>query len=120
MLSGLLSSVHFLGRPEVPRGPASPKMEEGLWGPSRAPVGPDSPGSSCISRSAPPVREAKVETKENKLGEQGGIDLDQTLPGPNLEDAAAVIISNDDETDFSIDTPQAVSTPKVEPAWNQK
>ena len=120
MLSGLVSSVHFLGRPEVPRGPASPKREEGLWGPSGAPVGPDVPDSSCISRSAPPVQAAKVETKGNKLGEQGGIDLDQTLPGPNLEDAAAVIISDDKETDFPIDMPQAVFTPKVEPTCNQK
>ena len=61
-----------------------------------------------------------METEGNKLGKQGGIDLDQTLPGPNSEDAAAVIISDDDETDFPIDTPQAVSTPKVELAWNQK
>ena len=120
MLSGLVSSVHFLGSPEVPKRPASPKMEEGLWGPSGAPVGPDAPGHSHIGGSAPPVREAKVETEENKLGEQGGIDLDQTLPGPNLEDAAAVIISDDVETDFPIDTPQAVSISKVEPAWNQK
>ena len=55
MLSGLVSSVRFLGRPEVPRGPASPKMEEGLWGPSGAPTGPDAPGPLCISRSAPHV-----------------------------------------------------------------
>ena len=55
MLSGLVSSVQFLGRPEVPRGPASPKMEEGLWGPSGAPTGPDAPGPSCISGSAPHV-----------------------------------------------------------------
>ena len=120
LLSGLVSSVRFLGRPEVPRGPASPKMEEGLWGPSRAPAGPDAPGSSCISGSAPHVRAAEVETKGNKLCEQGGIDLDQTLPGPNPKDAAAVIILDDDETDFPIDTPQAASTLKVEPAWNQK
>ena len=44
MLSGLISSVRFLGRPEVPKGPASPKMEEGLWGHSGAPTGPDAPG----------------------------------------------------------------------------
>ena len=120
MLSGLVSSVHFLGRPEVPRGPASPKTEEGLWGPSRAPTGPDAPGPSCISGSAPHVRVAEVETKGNKLYKQGGIDLDQTLPGFNPEDAAAVIISDDDKTSFPIDMPQAVSTPKVEPAWGQK
>ena len=53
MLSGLISSVRFLGRPEVPRGPASPKTEEGLWGHSRAPAGPDAPGPSCIGGFAP-------------------------------------------------------------------
>ena len=53
MLSGLISSVWFLGRPEVPRGPASPKMEEGLRGRSGAPTGPDAPGPSCIGGSAP-------------------------------------------------------------------
>ena len=120
MLSGLVSNIRLLGRPEVPSGPASPKTEEGLWGRSGAPTGPDAPGLSCIGGSAPHVRAAKVETEGNKLCEQGGIDLDQTLPGPNLEDAAAVIISDDDETDFPVDTPQAASTPKVEPAWNQK
>ena len=103
MLSGLVSSVHFIGRPEVPREPASPKMEGGLSGPSGAPTGPDAPGPSCISM----------------LYEQGGVNLDQTLPEPNPVEVAAVIIS-DDDTDFPFETPQAVSTPKVEPAWGQK
>ena len=105
MLSGLVSSVRLLQRPEVPIGPASPKMEEGLWGHSRAPAGPDAPGPSLISGSAPHVRVAKVETEGNKLCEQGGVNLDQTLPGLNPEDVAPVIISDDDETDFPVDTP---------------
>ena len=66
------------------------------------------------------MRAAKGETKGNKLCKQGGINLDQTLPGLNPEDVAPVIISDDDVTDFPIDTPQAASTSKVEPAWNQK
>ena len=119
MLSGLVSSVWFLGRPEVPRGPASPKTEEGLRGHSSS-TGPDAPGPSHISGSAPHVRSAEVETEGNKLYEQGGIDLDQTLPGFDPEDAAAVIILDDDGTSFPVDMPQAVSTPKVEPAWGQK
>ena len=48
MLSGLVSSVCSIGRPEVPKGPASPKMEEGLQGRSGAPAGPDVPGPSRI------------------------------------------------------------------------
>ena len=55
----------------------------------------------------------EVEAEENKPHEQGGIDLDQTLPGPDPEDVAAVVISDDDETDLPIDMPQAASTPKV-------
>ena len=116
MLSGLISSVHFIGRPEVLRGPASPKMEESLWGPSRAPTGPDAPGPSRMGRSAPRVRGAEG----NKQYEQGGVDLDQTLLEPDPEEVDAVIISDDDGTDFPVDMPQAVSTPKVEPAWGQK
>ena len=112
MLSGLISSVHLIGRPEVPKGPASPKMEEGLWGHSRAPTGPDVP---CPSRIGGPV-----ETKGNKPFEQGGIDLDATLPAFNPENAAAIIISDDDETSFPADMPQAISTLKIELAWGQK
>ena len=112
MLSGLVSSVRLVGRPEVPQGPASPKMEEGLWGHSGAPAGPDVPGPSCIG--------GPVETEGNKPYEQGGIDLDATLPAFNPVDAAAVIISDDDETSFPADTPQAVPTQKIELAWDQK
>ena len=112
MLSGLVNSVHFVGRPEVPRGPASPKIEEGLWGRSRAPTGPDVPGPSRIG--------GPMETEGNKPYEQGEIDLDATLPWFNPEDEAAVIISDDDETSFPADWPQAISTPKIELAWGQK
>ena len=73
-----------------------------------------------IGGSAPNMPATEVGTEGNMLHEQGGIDLDQTLPGPNPEDAAAVVISDDDKTDFPLDMPQAASTPKVEPAWNQK
>ena len=112
MLSGLISSVRSVGRPEVPKGPASPKMEEGLQGRSGAPAGLDVPGPSHIG--------GPMEAEGNKLFEQGGIDLDATLPSFNPEDAAAIIISDDDETSFPTDWPQAVSTPKIELAWGQK
>ena len=112
MLSGLVSSVHFVGRPEVPRGPASLKTEEGLWGRSGGPAGPDVPGPSRIS--------GPMETEGNKLYEQEGINLDATLHGFNPEDAAAVIISDDDETSFPADMPQTIPTLKIELAWGQK
>ena len=112
MLSGLISSVRLTGGPKVPKGPASPKTEEGQWGRGRAPAGPDVPAPHT---SAGPWRQ-----KENKQLEQGGIDLDATIPAFTPEDAAAVIISDDDETSFPAGWPEAISTLKIELAWGQK
>ena len=120
LLSGLISNIRLLGRPEVPREPVSSKVEEGLWGHSGAPARPDAPGPSCDVGLVPHMQMGEVEAKENKLHEQGVIDLDQTLLGPDPEEVAAVVISNDNEADLPIDMPQAASTPKGEPAWNQK
>ena len=112
MLLGLVSSVRLPGRPEVPKGPASPNMEEGLWGHGGAPAGPDVPGPSHISRP--------METEGNKPLEQGGTDLDATIPAFTPEDAAAIVISDDDETSFPAGWPEAISAPKIELAWGQK
>ena len=112
MLSGLVSSICLTGRPVVPGGPASPKTEEGLWGHGGAPAQPDAPGPSHIG--------GPVETEGDKLLEQGGIDLDATIPAFTSEDAAAVIISDDEVTSFPGGWPEAISTPKIELAWGQK
>ena len=112
MLAGLVSNVCLAGGPKVLKGPASPKTEESLWGCGGAPAGPDAPGPSYIS--------GPMETEGNKLLEQGGINLDTTIPVFTPEDAAAVIISDDDETSFPAGWPEAVSTPKIELAWGQK
>ena len=120
LLSGLISNIHLLGRPEVPREPVSSKAEEGLWGHNGTLTRPDVPGPSRNGGLVPHMQMGEVEAEENKLHEQGGINLDQTLLGPDPEEVAAVIISDDDEADLPIDMPQAASTPKGEPAWNQK
>ena len=118
LLSGLISNICLHGRPEVPREPVSSKAEEGLWGHSRAPTRPDAPGPSHDGGLVPQMQMGEVEAKENKPRKQGGIDLDQTLLGPDPEEVAAVVILDDDEADLPINMPQAASTPKSEPAWN--
>ena len=120
MLSGLVNSVRSGRRPEVPKESVPPKTEGSLQGHSRAPTGPDAPGPSCIGVLASQVYTAEVEAKVSKLYEEGGVDPDQTLPAITPEDAAAIIISDDDEIGFSIDVPEHVSTPKAEPDWKQK
>ena len=101
MLAGLASSICLTGRPAVPKGSASPKTEEGLWGCGGAPAQPDVPGPSHVG--------GPVEIEEDKPLEQEAIDLDVTIPAFTSEDAAAVIISDDEVTSFPGGWPEAIS-----------
>ena len=112
MLAGLISSIRLTRRPAVPKGSASPKMEEGLWGHAGSPARPDVPGPSHIG--------GPMETEGDKPLEQGGINLNATIPVFTSEDTAAVIISDDEVTSFPGGWPEAVSTPKLEVAWGHK
>ena len=112
MLAGIASSVHLTGRPAVPKGPASPKTEEGLWGRGGAPAHPAVPGPSHVG--------GPVETEGDKPLEQEAIDLDATIPAFTSEDAATIIISDDEVTSFPGGWPEAISTPKLEVTWGHK
>ena len=112
MLAGIASSIHLTGRPAVPKGPASLKTEEGLWGCGGAPAQPTVPGPSHIGRP--------METEGDKPLEQEAIDLDATIPAFTSEDAAAIVISDDEVTSFPGGWPEAISTPKLEVTWGHK
>ena len=113
LLSGIISNICLLGRPEVPREPVSSKAEEGLWGHSGAPARPGAPGPPRNGGLVPHMQMGKMEATESKPCDQGEIDLDQTLLRPDPEEVAAVVILDDDEADLPIDMPQAASKPKV-------
>ena len=112
MLAGIASSVRLTGRSAVPKGPASPKTEEGLRGRGGAPTQPAVPGPSHIGRP--------METEGDKLLEQEAIDLDETILAFTSEDAAAIIISDDKVPSFPGGWPEAISTPKIEVASGYK
>ena len=59
LLSGLVSNVHLLGRPEVPREPVSSKAEEGPWGHSGAPIRPGAPAPPAMVGQYPICKQAK-------------------------------------------------------------
>ena len=120
ILSGFVNSVRSGRRPEVPKESVPPKIRGSLQGHSQVPTGPDAPGPSFNGVLASQVYTAEVEAEVSKLYEEGGVDPDQTLPVITPEDAAIIIISDDDEIDFSIDVSERVSTPKAEPNWKQK
>ena len=112
MLAGLVNRVRLPGRPAVPKGPASLKTEEGLWGHRGAPAQPAVPGPSHIG--------GPVKTEGDKSLEQEGIDLDATIPVFTSEDAAAVVISDEEVTSFPGGWPEAISTPKIVVSWGHK
>ena len=112
MLVGIASSVHLTGRPVTPEGPESPKTEEGLQGHRGAPAQPAVLGPSHIGRH--------METQEEEPLGVKTIDLDATIPADLPEDAADIIILDDEVISFPGDYPEAVSTPKVEVASGHK
>ena len=87
-------------------------MRGGLWGHGGAPAQPAVPGPSHIG--------GPVETEGDKPLEQEAIDLDAIIPAFTSEDAAAIIISDDEVPSFPGGWPEAVSTPKIEEAWGHK
>ena len=61
------------------------------------------------------------EVPENEPHGQGESTEDQTFFKPDLEEVAEIVISGDDDSDLTIEVPQAASTPRSEPAqcWKQ-
>ena len=120
LLSGLISNIHLLGRPEIPRKLVSFRADEGLWGHGRTPAKPGAPDPSHDGGIVPKMQVGEREAQENKPHDQGESDHDQPLFEPDPEEVAGIVILDDEEIDLTIDMPQAASTPKSEPALSQK
>ena len=120
LLSGLVSNIHQLQRPEIPGKLAPFKVDEGLWGHGRATAKPGAPGPSHDGGMVPKVQAGEGEAPENRPHDQGESDQDKPLSKPDPEEVAGVIISDDEDIDLTIDVPQAASTPKSEPVLSQK
>ena len=112
MLAGISSSIYLTERPAVLKGPASPKTKEGWWGHGRAPAQPAVPGPSHVGGPMETEREKPLEVKT--------IVLDATIPAYTPEDAADIVILDDEVLSFPGDWPEAVSTPKIEVASGYK
>ena len=93
LLSGLISNIHQLQRPEIPGKLVSFKVDDGLWGHSMAPAKPGAPSPSRDGGMVPKMQTGKGEAPENKPHDQGESDQDQPLSEPDLEEVAGVIIS---------------------------
>ena len=120
LLSGLVNNIHQLEKPEIPGKPASFKADEGLWGLGWGPPKPDVPGPSHDDGMASRMPASEGEVLENEPHGQGESHQDQPLFEPDPEEVAEIIISGDDDSDLTIEVPQAASTPRSEPAQHWK
>ena len=120
LLSGLVTNIHQVQRPEIPGKLVSFKVDEGLKGRGRAPAKPGAPGPSHDGGIVPKMQAGEGEVPENRPHNQGESDQDQPLPDPDPEEVAGVIISDDKDIDLTIEVPQAASMPISEPVLSQK
>ena len=112
ILAGIASSMRFLKRPTMPKGPEALKMKEGLQGAGGALAQPARPGPSHVG-------EPMEMEGEKPLG-AGMIDLDATILANLPEDPADVVVLDDNEPSFTDSYPEAVSTPMIEMASDCK
>ena len=116
LLSSLIDNIRQLEKPEIPRKPASFKTDEGLWGLGWAPPKPDALGPSHDDGMASKMPTSEGEVLENEPHGQGESTEDQPLFELDLEEVAEIVISGDNDSDLTIEVPQAASTPRSEPA----
>ena len=120
LLSGLIDNICQLEKPAIPGKPTSFKVDEGLWGLGWPPPKPAVLGPSCDNGMASKMPTSKGEVLENEPCGQGESTEDPPLFEPDPEEVAEIVISGDDDSDLTIEVPQAASTPRSGPAQCQK
>ena len=118
LLHGLVGNIHHLERPEIPREPASFKVDGDLWGPGRAPPKPDVPSPSHDDGKASKRQASEGEAQENEPPGQGKSPQDQPPSEPDPGEITEIVISEQDEV--TIEEPQGSSTPRSEWVQSQK
>ena len=116
LLSSLIGSLDQLERLGIPREPAPFKADENLWGLGGVPPKPDVPGPSHNDGMASKRQASEGQVLETEPCGQGESHQDQPPSEPDPEQITEIVISEEDESDLTIEEPQAASTPRSEPA----
>ena len=120
LLSGLVGNIRRLKKPEIPTKPIPFKAEDGMGDHGWVPLKSEAPGPSRNVGVTPHIPASKGEVPKSKPLDQGRSQHDQLMFEVNPEDAAEVIVSNDDDIDLTLEEPQAASTPASEPTHRRK
>ena len=114
LLFSLVGNIRQLKRPEIPGEPISFKADGDLWGPGRVPPTPDVPSPSHDEGKASKRPASEGESQENERPGQGESPQDQPPLEPDQLDITEIVISEEDESDITIQEPLGSSTPRSE------
>ena len=91
-----------------------------MGGHAAIPLKLEAPGPSHKVDLIPPMPASKEEVSKCKPPNQEMSQRDSPVFDVNPEDVAEVIVPDDDDLDLTLDEPQAISTPVMEPAPRRK
>ena len=120
LLSGLVGNICGLEKPEIPTQPIPFEEEDGMGGCGWIPPKPEALGPSHNMGMTPQTPASKGEVSKHEPLDQGMSQHDQLMFEVNPEDAAEVIVSDDDDLDLTLEEPQAISMPASEPVHHRK
>ena len=121
LLSGLVGNIRELKQPGIPTQPATLVAGGGMCGHDRIPLTSEAPGPSHEADSILPVPASKEEVPKCEPPNHETSQHDSPVFDVNPKDIAEVIVNDDDDDlDLTIEEPQAISTPVVEPTPRRK
>ena len=120
LLSGLVGNIRGLEQPEMPMQPTPFEAGDAMGGCAGIPLKSEVPGPSHAAGMIPPMPASKGEVSKCKPPNQETSQCDTLLFEVNPKDAVEVIVSDDDDLDLTLEEPQVVPTPVIEPAPRRK
>ena len=120
LLSGLTGNVVGLEQPGILTPSASFEAEGSVGCLAKIPLKSEDPGSSREVDLILPMPASKEEAPKYEPSSWGMSQHDSPVLNVNPEDIAEIVIDDSDDLDQTIEEPQAVSTPVMEPTPHKK
>ena len=120
LLSGLMDKIVGLEQPRILTPSASFEADGSMGGLVEIPLKSEAPDPSREADLIPPMATSKEEFPKYEPSSQEMSQCDSPVLDVNPEDIAKIVIDDSDDLDWTIEEPQAVSTPVMEPTPRKK
>ena len=120
LLSDLTGNIVGLEQPGILTSSASFEAKGGMGGLAKIPLKSEAPGPSREGDLILPMPASKEEVPKYEPSSRGTSQRDSPVLDVNPEDIAEIIIDDSDDLDQTIEEPQAVPTPVLEPTPHKK